>query len=135
MSITTLARPEIRALRCYTVAAPPEGAVRLNANEAPQAIGNGGAQGLNRYPAIRPTDLTASLAGHYGVGADDVLVTRGSSEGIDLLVRAFCSAGQDSVLVTPPRSSFTKSMRRCRAPARSKSRYRPIAISRSTPTH
>ncbi len=102
MSIAALARPEIRALRCYTVAAPPEGAVRLNANEAPQAIGNGGAQGLNRYPAIRPTALTASLAGHYGVGADDVLVTRGSSEGIDLLVRAFCSAGQDSVLVTPP---------------------------------
>jgi histidinol-phosphate aminotransferase len=29
-------------------------------------------------------------------------VTRGSSEGIDLLVRSFCSAGQDDVLQTPP---------------------------------
>jgi histidinol-phosphate aminotransferase len=102
MSITTLARPEIRSLRFYAVRPTPDDALRLNANEAPQAIGNGGAQGLNRYPAIRPTALTASLAGHYGVGADNVLVTRGSSEGIDLLVRAFCSAGQDSVLVTPP---------------------------------
>ncbi len=102
MTITALARPEIRALRCYAVAAPPEGAVRLNANESPQDIGNGGGQGLNRYPAIRPAALTASLAKHYGVRAGNVLLTRGSSEGIDLLVRVFCRAGRDSVIVTPP---------------------------------
>jgi histidinol-phosphate aminotransferase len=42
------------------------------------------------------------MAACYGVAADNVLVTRGSSEGIDLLIRTFCSAGQDNVLLTPP---------------------------------
>jgi histidinol-phosphate aminotransferase len=31
-----------------------------------------------------------------------VIVGRGSDEGIDLLVRSFCRAGQDSILVCPP---------------------------------
>jgi histidinol-phosphate aminotransferase len=102
MTINELARPEIRALQSYKVAASPDGAIRLNANEAPLAIGNGAAQELNRYPALRPTALTANMAGYYGVTAENVLVTRGSSEGIDLLIRTFCRAGQDSVLLTPP---------------------------------
>lgn len=102
MNIAALARPEILALRSYEAAAVPQGAVRLNANEAPQAIGNGSAQGLNRYPELRPAALNANMARHYGVREDNVLVTRGSSEGIDLLIRAFCRAGQDSILITPP---------------------------------
>lgn len=102
MTITAIARPEILALRSYQVAPPPDGAVRLNANEAPQAIGNGAAQGLNRYPSIRPTTLTASLAKHYRVAPDNVLVTRGSSEGIDLLIRAFCRPAQDSIVQASP---------------------------------
>lgn len=102
MTILELARPEIRALRAYETAAPADGAIRLHANEAPAAIGNGQAQGLNRYPALRPETLTAKLAGHYRVPVDNVLVTRGSSEGIDLLVRTFCRPGQDKVLLTPP---------------------------------
>ncbi len=102
MSITELARQESIALRGYEVAGPADGAVRLNANEAPQAIGNGNAHGLNRYPALRPTALTASLARYYGVATENVLVTRGSSEGIDLMVRTFCRAGRDSVVLTPP---------------------------------
>lgn len=102
LTIATLARPEIRALRTYEVAASPDDAIRLNANEAPLATGGGGAQGLNRYPAVRPVALTAKMAAHYGVSPENVLVTRGSSEGIDLLIRTFCTAGQDSVLLTPP---------------------------------
>lgn len=102
MSITAIARPEIRALQCYEVAAPDDGAIRLNANEAAMAIGQGATDGLNRYPGLRPLELTARLAGHYGVSQENVLVTRGSSEGIDLLVRTFCQHGLDSVVVTPP---------------------------------
>lgn len=102
MTIATLARPEIRELRSYQLAPSPGDAVRLNANEAPIAIGNGAAAGLNRYPALRPAVLTEKMAAYYGVAADNVLVTRGSSEGIDLLVRTFCAAGKDNVLLTPP---------------------------------
>ena len=42
------------------------------------------------------------MAALYGVRSDQLMVTRGSDEGIDLLVRAFCRAGIDGVLVAPP---------------------------------
>jgi len=38
----------------------------------------------------------------YAVPTDKLLVTRGSSEGIDILIRAFCLPGQDSILTLPP---------------------------------
>ena len=102
MTIATLARPEIRDLRSYQVTPSPDDAIRLNANEAPLAIGNGAAEDLNRYPALRPAALTAKMAAYYGVAAENILVTRGSSEGIDLLIRTFCTARKDNVLLTPP---------------------------------
>ncbi len=102
MSITELARPEIRELRAYQTAAACDRGLKLNANESPVATGTDNSDGLNRYPARRPGSLTRTMAAHYGVAAENVLVTRGSSEGIDLLIRTFCSAGHDSVLLTPP---------------------------------
>jgi histidinol-phosphate aminotransferase len=36
------------------------------------------------------------------VGEGNILVTRGSDEGIDLLTRVFCRAGQDAILQCPP---------------------------------
>jgi histidinol-phosphate aminotransferase len=42
------------------------------------------------------------LARYYGVDPSSLLVTRGSSEAIDVLIRGFCRAGRDSILVTPP---------------------------------
>jgi len=102
MSVTELARPEIRKLRAYQTAAACDCGLKLNANESPLATGTDDGRGLNRYPARRPESLTRSMAGHYGVAAENVLVTRGSSEGIDLLMRTFCAAGRDQVLLTPP---------------------------------
>lgn len=102
MSIVALARAEIRNLRAYQSAVTCDRDLKLNANESPVATGTQNTQGLNRYPARRPVKLTQMMAEHYGVGVDNVLVTRGSSEGIDLLIRTFCSAGLDSVLLTPP---------------------------------
>ncbi len=102
MSIAALARAEIRNLHAYQSAAACDRAVKLNANESPLATGTNDAEGLNRYPARRPATLARMMADHYRVAAENVLVTRGSSEGIDLLIRAFCSAGQDNVLLTPP---------------------------------
>ena len=102
MTITAIARPEIRGLRAYQIPNAAEHAVKLNANESPFAPGTHNPEGLNRYPARRPATLARMMARHYGVAAENVLVTRGSSEGIDLLIRTFCSAGQDNVLLTPP---------------------------------
>lgn len=98
MSVT-LARPEIAGLKAYVTAVQQPGSLRLNANEAPSAPL---ADGLNRYPPIRPDALQAALADLFSVSQENLLVTRGSSEAIDLLIRTFCRAYQDNIVVMPP---------------------------------
>ena len=102
MNIEALARPEIVAMQPYSSArteAPARG-ILLNANEAPRSLLAGA--GLNRYPDPQPQALVERLAALYGTRPDQVLVTRGSDEGIDLLTRVFCRAGRDAVLICPP---------------------------------
>lgn len=55
-----------------------------------------------RYPAPQPAELIAALAGRYAVEVDQLLVGRGSDEGIDLLLRTFCAPGVGTVLIAPP---------------------------------
>ena len=101
--LTDLARAEIRALQAYQHASWEPGLVRLHANELPwRAPHDASAAGLNRYPEPHPLELAARLATLYGTGADWVLPGRGSDEAIDLLTRAYCRAGSDAVLITPP---------------------------------
>lgn len=103
MNPVELARPEIRALQPYSSARMEAhgGEVWLNANESPW-LPFGCAEGWNRYPDPQPAALIARLAELYGVEPDQLLVGRGSDEGIDLLVRAFCAAGRDAIMVSPP---------------------------------
>lgn len=101
--ITEIARPEIRALQAYQHAVWEPGLVRLHANELPwRAPQDASEAGLNRYPEPHPHELAARLAALYGMAADAVLACRGSDEAIDLLTRAYCSAGRGAVLITPP---------------------------------
>src|SRR5690625_1540773 len=72
----------------------------LDANELPWPRGLCGQ--LNRYPAPQPQALRSRLARLYGVEPRQLLVTRGSDEAIDLLVRAFCRPGVDAVTGCPP---------------------------------
>jgi histidinol-phosphate aminotransferase len=98
-----LARPEVLALAPYSPARWDPRLVRLHANENPwRREGDTSRAGLNRYPEPQPTALFDRLGRLYGVAADQVLVGRGSDEGIDLLVRAFCAAGRSEVVVCPP---------------------------------
>ena len=98
-----LLRPEISRLKPYKPADYVGGFIRLNANETPwRPPGDESRDGLNRYPDPRPAELTTKLAAHYGVPADGLLVTRGSSEAIDLLIRSFCRAGHDEIIICPP---------------------------------
>jgi histidinol-phosphate aminotransferase len=104
MNVLDLARPEIRALQPYSSARMESsgGGLMLNANESSWApVGDTG-QGCNRYPDPQPPALLDALALLYGVRREQLLVGRGSDEAIDLLVRAFCRAGQDAVLIQPP---------------------------------
>jgi histidinol-phosphate aminotransferase len=101
--LTEIARPEIRALKAYEHAVWEPGLVRLHANELPwRSAGDSSIAGLNRYPEPHPYQLTAALAGFYGVTPDMLLAGRGSDELIDLLIRSYCRAGQDQVIICPP---------------------------------
>lgn len=97
------ARPDIQALAPYSHAAWEPSLTRLHANELPWRVeGDASAAGLNRYPEPQPPPLVNGLARLYGVAANQVLVGRGSDEAIDLLMRVYCRAGVDNVIICPP---------------------------------
>jgi len=107
MSITSLARPEIQALQAYDAAEQVDDSIRLNANESPAVSSVGHfRRPLNRYPEVRPQRLQATLSGRFGCASDQLLVTRGSSEAIDLIIRSFCRAEVDSILTPSPSFSM-----------------------------
>jgi len=97
------ARPDIRALAPYSHAAWEPSLTRMHANELPWRVdGDASAAGLNRYPEPQPPPLVLGLARLYGVAPNQVLVGRGSDEAIDLLMRVYCRAGVDNVILCPP---------------------------------
>jgi histidinol-phosphate aminotransferase len=101
--LTEIARPDIRSLKAYEHAVWEPGLVRLHANELPwRAPGDSSIAGLNRYPEPHPHQLTAALARFYGVDPTMLLAARGSDELIDLLMRSYCRAGQDKIIICPP---------------------------------
>jgi len=107
MSIVELARPEIQALRPYQAAEQVDDTVRLNANESPDASEAGRfRRPLNRYPEVRPQRLRHELARRFGCADDELLVTRGSSEAIDLIIRSFCRPGVDNIVTHEPSFSM-----------------------------
>jgi histidinol-phosphate aminotransferase len=103
MDLTHLARPELLALTAYS-SARKEGAlgeIWLNANENPWPSEPEYLQ-LNRYPEPQPQALVQLFKTLYQVSSEQLLITRGSDEGIDLLMRAFCRADVDHIIQTPP---------------------------------
>ncbi|HVC17865.1 MAG TPA: histidinol-phosphate transaminase [Rhodanobacter sp.] len=104
MSVLDLARAEIRAMQPYSSARMEAsgGQVLLNANESAWVPTGDDGLGCNRYPDPQPVALIQALAVLYGVRREQLLVGRGSDEAIDLLVRAFCRAGEDAILIQPP---------------------------------
>lgn len=79
-----------------------QGTVWLNANESPLASPGDADGRLRRYPDPQPQALRDALAVLYGVAPAQLLATRGSDEGIDLLLRAFCAPGRGAIVTAPP---------------------------------
>ena len=104
MKLLERVRPEIRALRGYSSARMEAhaAAIMLNANEAPWPPPMDADRSWNRYPEPQPEQLRARMAANYRIAPDQILLGRGSDEAIDLLIRAFCAAGRDAVLIAPP---------------------------------
>ena len=99
--VLKLARPEIVALEPYISdrleGDLESGIIALDVNENSYA-----GTGNNRYPLAKPQNLYNRLADIYGVDQSKLLVTRGSDDAIDCIIRAFCSAGEDAILTMPP---------------------------------
>jgi len=106
MSITVnaLLREDLRDFGGYRSARSEAltGTVWLNANESAWANPADPAAALRRYPQPQPEALRDRLAQLYGVAPAQLLIGRGSDEGIDLLVRAFCAPGRGRIVIAPP---------------------------------
>ncbi len=103
--ITLLARKNVRQLTPYQSARRlgGNGSVWLNANEYPTAPDfTFNEKNLNRYPECQPVNVINRYAAYAGVQPEQVLVSRGADEAIELLIRAFCEPGKDAVLYCPP---------------------------------
>ncbi|MDI6935553.1 histidinol-phosphate transaminase [Serratia sp. Se-PFBMAAmG] len=105
MSIEDLARANVRALTPYQSARRlgGNGDVWLNANEFPLPVPfELSQQTLNRYPECQPKLVIERYAAFAGLSPEQVIVSRGADEGIELLMRAFCEPGKDAILFCPP---------------------------------
>jgi len=103
--VEQLQRQHLKQLTPYASArrSMSGGNIWLNANESPYSNSyNVDDSKLNRYPEFQSKPLNQAYAEYAGVEASQVLSSRGSDEGIELLIRAFCEPGQDKVLICPP---------------------------------
>ena len=104
-----LARPEILALEPFDIAAQANWAfgseaIKLDANENPFAplVDGPLAMRVNRYPEPQPMRLKLALAALYGVDAENLVVTRGADDAIEILIRAYCRPQEDAVAICTP---------------------------------
>ena len=75
----------------------------LNANESPFANEfTIDPAHFNRYPDCQPPSVLLPYAEYAGVQANQLLISRGADEGIELLIRTFCTPAKDSILICPP---------------------------------
>lgn len=77
--------------------------ILLNANESPWAMDfNLPPLSLNRYQKNKDQKIIEKITDYYQLHGLNILLTRGGDEAIDLIIRLFCAAGQDQILITPP---------------------------------
>ncbi|MGL5007780.1 MAG: histidinol-phosphate transaminase [Plesiomonas sp.] len=101
----TLARDNVRKLTPYMSARRigGRGDVWLNANEYPIAPDYSlTTQKLNRYPECQPESVITRYAAYVNLMPEQVLVSRGADEAIELVIRAFCEPARDAVMFCPP---------------------------------
>lgn len=72
----------------------------LDANE--NSFGSPLEKNYNRYPDPQQTELKEKISQIKGVPPENIFLGNGSDEAIDILYRAFCNPGKDSVILVPP---------------------------------
>lgn len=106
MMLEKIIRPDLLDFKAYPENLEPSDRIALHLNESAfkrnfpmDSIGS------NRYP-MTVKSTTEVLAQFYGVKSDELLVTAGSDEGINLLMRLCCRPGVDSILINTPTFSM-----------------------------
>jgi len=95
--------PYQSARRLYASSGAMQGKIWLNANEASgPGIYQVNSDSINRYPDFQPENLIKAYSEYSAIVAENLLATRGADEGIELIIRTFCQAYQDSILICPP---------------------------------
>ncbi len=103
MSLKKLVRPEILDLPTINVPEALPEMIRLNANESPTSYWNEAMNhSLHRYPPIRPYSIIKIIADLFDVQNDQILISRGSTEAIDIIIRTFCNPNKDQIVISPP---------------------------------
>jgi histidinol-phosphate aminotransferase/imidazoleglycerol-phosphate dehydratase/histidinol-phosphatase len=104
-----LARPEVLALEPFDISAQANwafgpDAIKLDANENPFSplVDGPLAVRVNRYPEPQPMRLKLAMAALYGVEAENLVVTRGADDAIEILIRAYCRPQEDAVAICTP---------------------------------
>ncbi|CAH9061563.1 Histidinol-phosphate aminotransferase [Pseudoalteromonas sp. CIP111854] len=95
----------ISALAAYSSAKSQKltGTTWLNANESPYTkTFELSLSDLNRYPDPQPNNVINAYAKYAGLNTEQVLMTRGADEGIELLVRTYCENSKDSIALFLP---------------------------------
>jgi histidinol-phosphate aminotransferase len=105
-SLELLIQPHLRNFSAYSSARSsihPAESIFMDANENP-LIENIPFyhKGIERYPDPLQQDIRVHLANIYGLNPNQIFISNGSDEIIDLLLRLFCSSGRDSVMLLPP---------------------------------
>jgi histidinol-phosphate aminotransferase len=93
----------VRVMKPYSSARDEfqgEARVMLDANE--NSLGSAGPAEFNRYPDPQQRAVKAALSPLKGVAPEQIFLSNGSDEVIDLLVRLVARPGQDRILSTPP---------------------------------
>ncbi|BAP58706.1 histidinol-phosphate transaminase [Candidatus Tachikawaea gelatinosa] len=103
MNIKKIIRKNIDLLIPYESARSlgNQGKVFLNANELPFSFVFCNKH-LNRYPECQPKILIQYYADYVNLNTNQILVTRGADEGIQLLMTAFCEPKKDCIIICPP---------------------------------
>lgn len=97
--IRSLVRKNILNMKPYSSARDDfrgDADIFLDANENPYP------SPFNRYPDPLQREVKARLAKLKGVKPGQIFLGNGSDEAIDLLIRAFCDPGRNSILITDP---------------------------------
>jgi len=102
MSVIQLMRSDLQNLTTYRSQPITNQHGKLSATETPwDPLPDFGWQ-LNRYPQRQDTSLCAFLCQQYDVDPMNLLLTRGSDDGIDAITRLFITPFEDAAIICPP---------------------------------